>query len=50
MQTVMECDECGPSMTEYLLKDCDECGSSWVREDYTLTIIGNDVISLSFPV
>ena len=35
-------------MTEYMLKECDECGSSWVREDYTLTVIGNDVISL-FP-
>ena len=48
MQIVMECDECGPSMTEYLLSDCDECGTSWVREDYTLSVIGNDVISL-FP-
>ena len=48
MQIVMECDECGPSMTEYLLSDCAECGTSWVREDYTLSVIGNDVISL-FP-
>jgi hypothetical protein len=48
MQTVMECDECGPSMTEYLLHECGECGTSWVKEDYSLTLVGNDVIAL-FP-
>ena len=48
MQIVMECDECGPGMTEYLLSECEECGTAWVREDYTLTVIGNDVIAL-FP-
>ena len=48
MQIVMECDECGPGMTEYLLKECEECGTAWVREDYTLTVIGNDVVAL-FP-
>ena len=26
----------------------DECGKSWVREDYSMCIIGNDVVSL-FP-
>ena len=48
MQLAMECDDCGPDVTEYLLCECDGCGTSWVREDYTLTVIGNDVISL-FP-
>ena len=48
MMKVMDCDECGPMMTEYLRQDCDECGTGWVREDYTLTVIGNDVIAL-FP-
>jgi hypothetical protein len=47
-QLVMDCDHCGPSVTECLLIDCDECGKSWVREDYVLSVIGNDVISL-FP-
>ena len=35
-------------MPEYLLSDCDECETSWVREEHTLSVIGNDVISL-FP-
>ena len=48
IQVAMDCDDCGPCVTEYLLQGCDECGTSWVREDYTLTVIGNDVISL-FP-
>ena len=48
MMIVMECDDCGPMMTEYLLSDCEECGTAWVREDYTLTVLGNDVIAL-FP-
>ena len=48
MMMVMECDDCGPMMTEYLLKDCEECGPAWVRENYTLTVLGNDVIAL-FP-
>ena len=34
--------------TEYLISECVECGTGWVREDYTLTVIGNDVIAL-FP-
>jgi hypothetical protein len=48
IQLVMDCDHCGPSVTECLIIDCDECGKSWVREDYLLSVIGNDVISL-FP-
>ena len=48
VQLVMECDHCGPGVTEYLLEECDDCGGSWVREDYTMSIIGNDVICL-FP-
>ena len=48
MQIVMECDGCGPSMTEYLLHDCEGYGTSWVREDFSLTLVGNDVVSL-FP-
>ena len=48
MQLAMECDDWGPDVTEYLLCECDGCGTSWVRDDYTLTVIGNDVISL-FP-
>ena len=43
---VMECDHCGPAVTEYVRKDCEGCGQGWVREDYTLCILGNDVISL----
>ena len=41
-------DHCGPDLTETVRTDCDECGDGWVREDYSLWIIGNDVISL-FP-
>ena len=46
MQVVMECDECGPNMTEYLLSECEDCGTGWVREANTLTVIGNNVIAL----
>ena len=35
-------------MFESVRQDCDECGQGWVKEDYTLCIIGKDVISL-FP-
>ena len=48
IQMVMECNHCGPEVTECVLDDCEECGKSLVREDYVLCIIGNDVISL-FP-
>jgi hypothetical protein len=48
IQMVMECDHCGPEVTECLLTECDDCGTSWVREHYTMTVIGNDVVSL-FP-
>ena len=48
MQTVLDCDHCGPDLTETVRTDCDGCGYGWVREDYSLCIIGNDVISL-FP-
>ena len=48
IQLVMDCDHCGPAVTECVRDDCDECGSRWVREDYVLCVIGNDVISL-FP-
>ena len=48
LQVVLECDHCGPDLTEEVRKDCDGCGSGWGREDYTLTIVGNDVVSL-FP-
>ena len=48
VQLVMECDHCGPDITEYMQEECDDCGGSWVREDYTMCVIGNDVISL-FP-
>ena len=33
IEMVMNCDYCGPSVTECLLNECDECGTSWVRED-----------------
>ena len=49
VQLVMACDSCGPSITEFVREDCEDCcGDSWVREDYTMCILGNDVISL-FP-
>ena len=51
MEIVMECDHCGPDMIEMVRQDCeleDCCGKGWVREDYKLCIIGNDVVSL-FP-
>ena len=43
---VMDCDHCGPEVTECMLDDCDECGTSWVREDYVLCVLGNDVVSM----
>ena len=48
IQLVMECDHCGPDVTECVLAKCEDCGDSWVREDYVMCIVGNDVISL-FP-
>jgi hypothetical protein len=45
---VIDCDCCGPAVTEFAREDCEDCGDSWVREDYTLCILGNDVVSL-FP-
>jgi hypothetical protein len=48
MMMAMDCDHCGPAVTEYVRMDCLGCGEGWVREDYTLCILGNDVISL-FP-
>ena len=45
-ELVMECDICGPDITECALHKCEECGDSWLREDYTLCIIGNYVVSL----
>ena len=47
-ELVLDCDHCGPWVTEYVREDCDDCGQGWVREDYRLCIIGNDVFSL-FP-
>ena len=46
IELVMECDTCGPEITECALKKCEECGDSWVKEDYTLSLLGNDVVSL----
>ena len=46
VQLMMECDHCGPEITEYMQEECYECFSSWVREDYTMCVIGNDVTSL----
>ena len=48
VKLVMECDHCGPGVTGYLILDCDDCGKSSVREDYTMSVIGNDVVCL-FP-
>ena len=48
IQIVLECDHCGPDLTEEVRQDCGGCGDGWVREDYSLCIIGNDVVSL-FP-
>ena len=51
IEIVIDCDHCGPGLTDMLRQDCEEddcCGRGWVREDYTLCIIGNDVVSL-FP-
>ena len=48
IQVVLDCDHCGPDLTEEVRQDCSGCGSGWVREDYSLSNIGNDVVSL-FP-
>jgi hypothetical protein len=47
-ELVMNCDHCGPWVTECVREDCDDFGQGWAREDYTPCIIGNDVVSL-FP-
>ena len=51
IETALECNHCGPWLTDMLRQDCEEegcCGRGWVREDYALCIVGNDVVSL-FP-
>ena len=51
LDIVLECDHCGPWMTDMVRQDCKQdgcCGEGWVREDYALCIIGNNVVSL-FP-
>ena len=48
IQMVMDCDCCGPAVTEFAREDCEDCGDSWVREDYKICILGNDVVS-PFP-
>jgi hypothetical protein len=48
IQVVLDCDHCGPDLTEEVRLDCEGCVDGWVREDYSLCIIGNDVVSL-FP-
>ena len=51
IEIVLECDHCGPWLTDMVRQDCeldDCCGQGWVKEDYALCIIGNDVVSL-FP-
>ena len=48
MHLVLDCDCCGPDLVDLVRKGCEECGDGWVREDYTLCILGNDVVAL-FP-
>ena len=48
MQLVLDCDCCGPDLVDLVRTGCEECGDGWVREDYTLCILGNDVVAL-FP-
>ena len=48
LEMVLDCSHCGPAMVEMVRTDCDGCGRGWVKEDYKLCIIGNDVVSL-FP-
>ena len=50
MMVVMECTHCGPDLTDLVRKDCLDCGEDWVREDYILCIVGNDVISLLWEI
>ena len=48
IELVIDCDHCGPEITNLVRQDCEEFGHGWVKEDWTLSIIGNNVISL-FP-
>lgn len=44
----MRCTECSPAIREKLLTNCNDCGEEWIREDYEMSLVGNNVIAL-FP-
>ena len=44
----MRCTSCRPRISKKLRSDCVGCGDEWVKEDYEVSVTGNDVKAL-FP-
>ena len=42
------CLSCGPKLEEKMSTPCVNCGDEWVREDWEMCLVGNDVVAL-FP-
>ena len=47
-ETALECTDCADKIRKKLFSTCDACGEQWVREDFQMSLIGNDVVAL-FP-
>ena len=48
VQAAMRCTACGPIIKKKLESCCIGCGDEWVKEDFEMSLVGNDVIAL-FP-
>ena len=44
----MRCTDCGPRIEKKMMMECEGCGDKWVKEDYEISLLGNDVKAL-FP-
>ena len=45
---MIKCEECGEDLKMKLLTNCKDCGNEWIKEDYEIVLVGNDVVAL-FP-
>jgi hypothetical protein len=44
----LRCTECSPKIEKKMMTECEGCGGEWVKEDYEISLLGNDVKAL-FP-
>ena len=45
-ETALECTDCADKIRKKLFSTCDACGEQWVREDFQMSLIGNDVVAI----